>query len=210
MGQGAWAGGNELSPNCDEDKVSTRSYFVLVSWLYYYLGPCDNRSTKCLMRFTTIRASLGPGYSYVLEEIWQYLQAPLTGYLTQISHCHPRIPSSYQRAGGILGFERAVGALGFYYTGHWVWRPGIDLFTFLLGAAERAAFSRLSRRWSGALFTRWRVYIGAGFSTTAICYCDVQLSIFHLSNAYTRLSIRWGRCWWEVCWWRCGKGCGPF
>ena len=164
---GSWAGETKRNAftqqESDEDKVSTRSYFVLVSWLYYYLGPCETDRLMLNAFYETIRAQFGAWLLIVLEEIWQYLQAPLTTGPHPDFTLPPTDTIIYQRAGGILGFERAVDeqTRGFY-NGHWVWRPGIELFTSLWAPLNALRFLVIPALvW--AFFTRWRVYSALAF-----------------------------------------------
>ena len=61
----------------------------------------------------------------------------------------------------MLGFQRAFGRWD-HYTGQWVWRPGIEIFTSLwapLNALRFLVFPALV--W--ALFTRRRIYTATAF-----------------------------------------------
>ena len=67
----------------------------------------------------------------------------------------------YEDDGSRLGFQRAFGRWD-HYTGHWVWRPGIELFTFRWGPLNVLRFLGYPALvW--ALFTRRRVYMAVAF-----------------------------------------------
>ncbi len=133
----------------------------LANWLYFYLGPCEFDQLLRAVFFETVFAEPLPWLLGIPANAWQLLQPPLTmGEFPDYS-LPPTWSLTYEDDGGRLGFQRAFGRWD-HYTGQWVWRPGIELFTSLwapLNALRFLIFPALV--W--AFFTRWRVYSALAF-----------------------------------------------
>ena len=136
---------------------------TLADWLYYYLGPCETDRMLRGVYFETIRAAPIGWLLGIFNRIPDFLWPTLTmekGYPDYA--LPPNDTVEYERAGGVFGFMRAMEHEASYYNGHWVWRPGIELFTLLwapLNALRFLVFPALV--W--ALFTRWRIYSALAF-----------------------------------------------
>ena len=136
---------------------SDMNLFSMVNWLFFYLGPCE---LDQLLRGVFIEAVFSEPMSWLLgipANAWQYIQPPLTMGEHPDFTLPPTGSMSYEDGGGSLGFQRGHQRQSHFYNGHWVWRPGIELFTWLwapLNALRFLVFPALI--W--ALFTRRWVY----------------------------------------------------
>ena len=133
----------------------------LANWLYFYLGPCEFDQLLRAVFFETVFAEPLPWLLGIPANAWQLFQPPLTmGEYPDYTVPHAD-SLTYENDGGGLGFQRAFGRWD-HYTGQWVWRPGIELFTFLwapLNALRFLVWPALV--W--ALFTQRRVYLAVAF-----------------------------------------------
>ena len=94
------------------------------------------------------------------------LRPPMKLMTNETDYYYYSLPPSdtieYMRAGGVLGFERANGQDFMFYNGHWVWRPGIEIFSNIwapLGLIRVLVFPALV--W--VIFTRNRIYTATAF-----------------------------------------------
>ena len=127
-------------------------------WLYYYLGPCETDRILRGAYFETIMASPVSWFFGIPNKMLDLLRPPLTMAQEYPYYSVPRADSiQYKRADGVLGFERAEKQIFSFYQGHWVWRPGIEIFTRLWMPLNALRFLVLPALiW--AFFTRQRVY----------------------------------------------------
>ena len=185
------------------DFTSGNSILLEVNWLIYYLGPCEVERLMRGVFFETVLAQPWEWLRILPEKVLLWLQPSLQmGEYPNLT-----LPSEHSltfSGDWMLGFQRAFGRWD-HYTGQWVWRPGIEIFTSLwapLNALRFLVFPALV----------WALFTGVGSTRrlrSCCCYTfSCSLLSMHPSHASTPSSIRWGRCWWEVCWWRCGIGCG--
>ena len=137
-----------------------------MTWIYYYLGPCEANDLLQGVYFETVLASPIRWLAQIPGVVFRLLQAPLTMLTNETGPYYYSLPPSdsieYQHAGGVLGFMRAVDQDSMFYNGHWVWRPGVEIFTTLwapLNALRYFVFPALV--W--ALFTRRRIYTAMAF-----------------------------------------------
>ena len=132
-------------------------------WMYYYLGPCESDRILRGAYIETIRASPVTWFFGIPNKMLDSLKPPLTMSHKYPYYSVPRADSiQYKRADGVMGFERAEKHIFLFYDGHWVWRPGIEIFTRLwmpLNALRFLVFPALV--W--VLFTRWRIYSATAF-----------------------------------------------
>ena len=133
----------------------------LTNWLTFYLGPCEIDSLLRGVFFETVIAEPLRWLLGIPANAWQLLQPPLTmGDFPDYT-----IPSadsmSFEGKGGRLSFQRAHQQFQFY-NGHWVWRPGIELFTLLWAPLNALRFLIIPALF-WAFFTRWRVYSALAF-----------------------------------------------
>ena len=134
---------------------------ALTSPLLFYIGPCELDQLLRAVFFETVFAEPLPWVLGIPANAWQLLKPQLTiGEFAVYT-----VPSDgsldYEDGGGRLGFQRAFGSLD-HYTGQWVWRPGIEIFTFLWGplnALRYLVYPALI--WS--FFTRRRFYTAIAF-----------------------------------------------
>ena len=164
---GSWATEDERADFLRQSAPETVSYIIgpnthqLVNWLYFYLGPCEVDELLRAVFLETVFAEPLPWLLGIPANAWRLLQPPLTmgEYPDQtVPHADSL---TYENDGGGLGFQRAFGRWD-HYTGQWVWRPGIELFTFLwapLNALRFLVWPALV--W--ALFTQRRVYLAVAF-----------------------------------------------
>lgn len=128
----------------------------LVNWLFFYLGPCELDQLLRDVFFETVFAEPLPWLLGIPTNALQLLQPPLTMGEYPDYTLPPSGSLTYEEDGGGLGFQRSYGRWD-HYSGQWVWRPGIEIFSLLRGplnALRYLVFPALV--W--ALFTRWRVY----------------------------------------------------
>ena len=138
--------------------------FKTMTWLYYYLGPCEADQLLQGVYIETVPASPLRMLNSMFKNSFELLQPPIKMMTHEISYYSlPHADSiKYKRLGGILGFVRAVGQVYLHYNGQWVWRPGIEVFTAIwtpLNLLRILIFPALI--W--ALFTRRRIYTATAF-----------------------------------------------
>ncbi len=132
-----------------------------IDWSFFYLGPCELESLLRGVFFETVIAEPLRWLLGIPANAWQMLQPPLTMGEYPDYTLPPTWSLTYEDDGSRLGFQRAFGRWD-HYTGQWVWRPGIEMFTLLwtpLNAMRLLVFPALV--W--ALFTRWRIYSATAF-----------------------------------------------
>ena len=162
----SWASADEYEAFIGQERGEIPEQLTSLNWwgtLNYYLGPCE---TNELLRGAAVEA--------ILIQPLRWLRGAMDGAFTLLKpelaldaafpgYTLPRADMiEYERAGGVFGFMRAMEHEASYYNGHWVWRPGIELFTLLwapLNALRFLVFPALV--W--ALFTRWRIYSALAF-----------------------------------------------
>ncbi|MCY4105885.1 MAG: glycosyltransferase family 39 protein [Chloroflexi bacterium] len=164
---GTWATELERAEFTQQIAQDAAPYIVgpniqkLVNWLFFYLGPCDVDHLLRAVYIETIFADPLPWSLNIPVNAWELLQPPLTMGEFPDYTLPPTMALSYEEYGGRFGFWRAYGRYD-HYTGQWVWRPGIEIFSRLwapLNALRFLVFPALV--W--ALFTRHRVYTAIGF-----------------------------------------------
>ena len=164
---GPWASLEEreifLSQGATEnsmDFTSGNSLQTEVNRLIYYLGPCEVERLLRGVFFETVLAQPWEWLRILPEKVLLWLQPSLQmGEYPNLT-----LPSEHSltySGDWMLGFQRAFGRWD-HYTGQWVWRPGIEIFTSLwapLNALRFLVFPALV--W--ALFTRRRIYTATAF-----------------------------------------------
>ncbi len=97
--------------------------------LIYYLGACAVDDLLRGVYFEGIAANPLPWVNGTLNFTMKVLtQTPVAPGKLFTDQSLPAAASLTYRPGGILGFRQAE---GFFYTGQWVWTPGISLFSAL-------------------------------------------------------------------------------
>ena len=159
---GTWATETERAEFLRQDAPEAVSRIIgpniqqLVNWLFFYLGPCELDQLLRAVFLETILAQPLSWLGGIPANAWQLLRPPLTMGALPDYTLPPAGSLIYENDGGGLGFQRAFGRWD-HYTGQWVWRPGIEIFTFLwapLNALRFLVYPAII--W--ALFTRRRVY----------------------------------------------------
>ena len=134
---------------------------ALTSPLLSYIGPCEFDQLLRAVFFETVFAEPLPWLLSIPANAWRLLQPPLTLGEFAVYTLPSAGSLDYEDSSGRLGFRRAFGSLD-HFTGQWVWRPGIELFTLLwapLNALRFLVFPAML--WS--LFTRRRFYTAVAF-----------------------------------------------
>ncbi len=164
---GTWASDdardNFLNPGESETLLyeTNENINLLIDWLFFYLGPCELDS---LLRGVFFETAIAEPLRWLLgipANAWQLLQPPLTMGEYPDYSLPPTWSLTYEDDGSRLGFQRAFGRWD-HYTGQWIWRPGIELFTSLWGPLNALRFLVFPALvW--ALFTRRRFYSAIAF-----------------------------------------------
>ncbi len=148
-------------------ELRTRSIEHMSYWLYPYLGVCAADHLLRGVFFETVAADPLRYLLGIPGIVWQLLQPPLTMGSYPDFTLPPADTIQYENSGGVFGFARAAEVEPtVFYNGHWVWRPGIALFTALwapLNALRFLAFPALI--W--AAFTKQRFYRAIAFLLSA-------------------------------------------
>ena len=162
---GPWATDEErkafINQSSSEITESLPSIYTFYHWLYYYLGPCETDRMLQGVYFETVGASPIGWLLGISSRIPDYLRPPLTIGEYPVFSLPAAGSIEYEDNGGMLSFQRAFGRWD-HYTGQWVWRPGIEIFSMLwapLNALRFLVYPALI--W--ALFTRWRIYSATAF-----------------------------------------------
>lgn len=169
---GPWAGAEKSEAFLAQDISETPeagdriSIYKAMTWLYYYLGPCKANDLLQRVYIETVLASPLRMLSQIPRVIYEMLRPPMKLMTNETDYYYYSLPPSdtieYMRAGGVLGFERANGQDFMFYNGHWVWRPGIEIFSNIwapLGLIRVLVFPALV--W--VIFTRNRIYTATAF-----------------------------------------------
>lgn len=165
---GSWAGDAQresfIQQSVNLEPASFKNSQQLSSLLYYYLGPCETDRLHQEVYIETIRANFTDWLMTLPSTIFSSLDAPIASDITTYPRemLPPPAESLVYDEGSILGFARATESQFMHYTGQWVWRPGIELFTFLwapLNALRFLVYPAII--W--ALFTKRRVYTASAF-----------------------------------------------
>ena len=134
----------------------------LAGWLFLYLGPCETDQLLRRVFFEAVYAQTLPWLLNIPANAWRYLRPPITmGEFPAFTVPHAD-SLRYEGDGGIPGFRRAHQQQWQQYNGHWVWRPGIEIFTWFwapLNALRFLVYPAIV--W--ALFTKRRVYTACAF-----------------------------------------------
>ena len=147
-------------------EMSDYSNVQAMTWIYYYLGPCEANDLMQDVYFETAIAAPLRVISQIPRIATKMLWPPLQMVTNDTDYYYYSLPPSdtieFTRVGGVLGFERAMRQDFFFYNGHWVWRPGIEIFSHIwapLGLMRALVFPALI--W--AIFTRNRIYTVTAF-----------------------------------------------
>ena len=102
----------------------------LTTPLLFYIGPCEVDRLLRAVFFETIAAEPLPWLLSIPVNAWRLLLPQLVIGEFSVNVIPSAGSLEYEAGSGLLGFQRAFGGLD-HFTGQWVWRPGIALFTLL-------------------------------------------------------------------------------
>ncbi len=123
----AWASPEEQATFERQDFAG--GYPVSAYTLAYYLGPCAVDALLRGVYVETVRAQpLAMAAGILRETVDVLTQTPINQSLVADTLGLPTYDSLTFAPGGSLGFRRAIDG---YYTGQWVWTPGIWLYSTL-------------------------------------------------------------------------------
>ncbi len=123
----AWASPEEQAAFQRQDFEG--GYPVSAYTLAYYLGPCAVDGLLRGVYLETVRAQpLAMAAGILRQAVAVLTQTPIDQSVVAATQGLPTFNSLTFESGGKLGFQRAIDG---YYTGQWVWTPGIWLFSTL-------------------------------------------------------------------------------
>ncbi|MCY3934704.1 MAG: glycosyltransferase family 39 protein [Chloroflexi bacterium] len=145
-------------PDLSQGKIHENTF-----WLIYYLGPVEYNRLLVDVFIESVSHQFWAWLRNIPQHSLNLLLPPLSMDSGFPNYTLPRADLiEYNQNSGMFGFVRAVRHATHFYTGQWVWRPGIEIFSRLwapLNALRFLVFPALV--W--ALFTRHRVYTAIGF-----------------------------------------------
>ena len=161
---GSWAGDalreEFIHQNANLEHTPFKNAQQLSSLLYYYLGPCETDNLQRDVFFETIRANFTEWLSRLPSNFFSYLDAPISIDIMTNPRDMIFPPASsllFDYESGFLGFARATEPRFLHFTGQWVWRPGVVLFTALWAPLNSLRYLLIPALvW--ALFTHRRIY----------------------------------------------------
>lgn len=152
-------------PNEPQLRETSENINILtwMSPLLGYLGPCEIDRHLRAVFFETVLTEPLPWLLDIPRNMWDLLRPALSGLDSPFpSYSLPHAELIEYEDSGVLGFARAVRHVTHHYTGQWVWRPGIEIFSRLWAPLNALRFLvHPALVW--ALFTRHRVYTAIAF-----------------------------------------------
>ena len=143
--------------------LSKSNIHVNTLHIIYYLGPYEFNRLMTDAFFESVSHQFWPWLQTIPSYFLKALQPSLRQDSGFPNYSLPRADLiEFGQGANVLGFVRALNHETSFYNGQWVWRPGIEIFSFLFGplnALRYLVYPALI--W--ALWARHRIYTAAAF-----------------------------------------------